>query len=221
MLRLLALLTAAAGILSPHLPQTYISGLSQIHPESPRVVLDVPMVYQAPFGIWDRIHEDTCEEASALMVKTYLEKKSELTPAEMDSELLKMVDYENETFGRFESTSIREVAQMLRDVYGIETEMVAVESARDIRREIIAGRPVIVPAAGKLLGNPHFRGGGPVYHMFVIKGFEGDDFITNEPGTRHGLDLRYSRDTVMKALHDYNNYDVMTGKKVVLVPKVE
>lgn len=219
MFKLFALLTAAASLLAAHLPADHDPGLSQINPETPRLVLDVPMVYQAPFGVWDRTHEDTCEEASALMIKSYLDGVTELTPSQMDQHLLKMVDYQMDTLGRFESTSIREVADMMKDMYGIDTEMILVDSARDIRRQIILGKPVIVPAAGKMLGNPYFRNGGPLYHMFVIKGFDGDDFIANEPGTRHGLDLRYSQKTVMKALHDYNDYRVDTGKKVILVPK--
>jgi hypothetical protein len=212
MFKLFNLLAIATALLAPTVPAPPSA------PVPDRVELPVPMVFQAPFGVWDRIHADTCEEASLLMVVSYLDGVAELTPEEMDEAMLEMVDYQVEKLGRFESTSAREVAAMAADLFGVELETVEVQSARDLRRQLIMGRPIILPAAGKLLGNPHFQNGGPVYHMLVVKGFDGDEFIVQEPGTRFGEDYRYSAETLIAAVHDYNNYRVETGKKIVLVP---
>ena len=66
-----------------------------------------------------------------------------------------------------------------------------------------AGRPVIVPLAGRLLGNPYYTQPGPVYHMLVVKGIaENGDIITNDVGTRHGRNLTYAPDVFLNAMHD-------------------
>jgi hypothetical protein len=75
-----------------------------------------------------------------------------------------------------------------------------------------------VPADGKKLDNPNFKNGGPVYHMLVIKGFTGDKFITNDPGTRLGADFIYTQSNLMYSLADWDeNKNAATGGKVGLV----
>jgi hypothetical protein len=44
-----------------------------------KILISVPFASQAPFAVWDEIHEEACEEASLVMVKYYLDKKA-LTP---------------------------------------------------------------------------------------------------------------------------------------------
>jgi len=87
----------------------------------------------------------------------------------------------------------------------------------DIKRQLVAGRPVIVPSAGRLLGNPFYNQPGPIYHMLVLRGYTKTKFITNDPGTRRGEGYQYSFDVVMQAMRDWNNGDVLNGRKVVLV----
>ncbi|KKR45570.1 MAG: hypothetical protein UT82_C0026G0013, partial [Parcubacteria group bacterium GW2011_GWB1_40_14] len=87
-----------------------------------------------------------------------------------------------------------------------------------IKRELAAGNPIIVPAAGRELGNPYFTSPGPLYHMLVIRGYTSDDkFITNDPGTRRGEEYTYKFDILMNAIHDWNGGDVINGKKVIIV----
>ena len=38
---------------------------------------------------------------------------------------------------------------------------------RQIKEFLMAGKLVIVPAAGRQLGNPYYKAPGPVYHMLV------------------------------------------------------
>ncbi len=86
-----------------------------------------------------------------------------------------------------------------------------------IKNSIAKGNPVLVVADGKVLPNPHFRNGGPVYHALVIKGYDGENFITNDPGTQFGESFKYKYDDLMNAIHDWNDGDVKEGRKVVLV----
>ena len=65
----------------------------------------------------------------------------------------------------------------------------------DIKNTVLRYRPVIVPVSGKLLQNPQFLRGGPVYHTVLVIGYDDRDetFITHEPGTRFGKRYRYDQ----------------------------
>jgi len=63
---------------------------------------------------------------------------------------------------------------------------------------------VIFLARGAGLRNPFFAA-DPPYHTVVIVGYDDtrQQFITHEPGTRRGLDFRYSYATLMAAMADF------------------
>jgi len=178
------------------------------------------MVYQAPFSIWDALHEDACEEAAWLMIDAFMDGETELTREEMDRRILDVVDHEMRTLGYFENTDADLSVAIMRDYLGLTgAAVVPVDSIEDIKRELAAGRPVIIPASGKELKNPNFRGGGPAYHMLVAKGYKPGWIITNDPGTRKGADYVYDEKTLWEAVHDWNGGDVPNGRKVVIVVK--
>lgn len=181
--------------------------------------LAVPFTTQAPFANWVEPYEDGCEEASSAMVDYYYAGKSFTTPAVADSELKALFAWEDATFGTNKDTDAEQVAQMLREHYGFRKVAVRYDfSAEDLRSELRAGRPVIVPAYGKALKNPNFKNGGPTYHMLVVKGYLGTgSFITNDPGTRNGADYVYGADLFMSALHDWNGGDVQDGRRAMIV----
>jgi len=181
--------------------------------------LRVPFVLQAPFKIWDEIHEDACEEASVLMLQAYVKGEKSLTLDEMDARILGMVDFQIANYGDYKSTDVEATAKIMRDHLKLERVVVLpIATANDIRTQIAKGRPVVIPAAGRLLFNPNFRHGGPLYHMLVVKGYTADgNFVTNDPGTRLGADYIYAEDVLMNAIHDYNGGDVLNGKKMMIV----
>ena len=182
--------------------------------------LKIPFVPQAPFKIWDTMHEDTCEEASILMVRAFLNNETTLAAAEAERRLQDLVDYQIKKYGDFKSTDADRTAKIMVDYLHIQTaNVVPLVTADDIRREITAGRPVIVPTSGKALHNPNFKNGGPLYHMLVIKGYTPGKFVTNDPGTRLGAEYVYDEDVLMNAAHDWNNGDVSHGAKVMIVLK--
>lgn len=192
----------------------------QLPASSFQLNLKVPFTVQAPYANWDDLHNEGCEEASAIMLKAYYDGEAEITPEEAEERILALADWETETFGYHLDTSAEEVARVLREYFGLpRAQAVTVTSIDDIKASIASGHPVIVPAYGRALGNPNFRGEGPLYHMLVIKGYTDTKFITNDPGTKRGADFTYDFDTIWNALHDWNGGDVENGAKMVVMVK--
>ncbi|MBT6818855.1 MAG: hypothetical protein HOA57_00505 [Candidatus Magasanikbacteria bacterium] len=90
-------------------------------------------------------------------------------------------------------------------------------SVEEIKEFVASGNPVLILAYGKDLPNTHFSGDGPEYHALIIRGYDEDEFITNDPGTQFGENFKYKYETLMNAIHDWNDSNVREGKKVVLV----
>jgi hypothetical protein len=184
-----------------------------------KVLLDVPFTVQAPFANWDALHEETCEEASLMMVRYFRAKESFGSPQAVDDELKALVAWETGRGYTYDVT-VRELLRIARDYYSMTSGRVIVDpSLEQIKTELSQGRPVILPAAGRLLENPNFTAGGPPYHMLVIRGYDKDGFITNDPGTRRGEGFRYSFANLMDAMHDWsgNKATITSGAKAVLV----
>ena len=182
--------------------------------------LDVPFTPQAPHANWDLPYQEACEEASLLMVARYKNGNIINSPEDADLEIRKLVEFQNNFFGDYKDTTAEETAEIARIYYGFEnTEVVYDFTAEDIKKELMAGHPVIVPAAGRQLPNPYFRSPGPLYHMLVIRGYTPDRFITNDPGTKRGEEFVYKYADLLNAVHDWNNGDVENGRKVMIVVK--
>jgi hypothetical protein len=182
--------------------------------------LAVPFTVQAPLGNWDKVHEDTCEEAAALMVDGFYDGKKSFGAQEAEDELMKIVEWEKKYFGFFEDTTAAQTGTMAEKYFGYKTtKLIKDPTVEDIKREVFAGHPVIVPANGQQLGNPYFTPPGPIYHMLVIRGWTtGNKFIANDAGTKHGNGYVYDESVIMNAMHDWvQATKSATGAKVVLV----
>ncbi|MDP2789631.1 MAG: C39 family peptidase [bacterium] len=181
--------------------------------------LAVPFVLQAPTANWDAVHNETCEEASVLTVHFYWTKVKSFSAPQVETQYSKMIAYENKTFGDFKDTTAVQTAKMIKDLYKYKrVDVLPMKSINDAKPHVLAGRPVIIPAAGKLLKNPNFKNGGPLYHMLVVRGWLKDGrIITNDPGTRKGNGYVYSASTLWNAIHDWNGGNVTAGKKVMIV----
>lgn len=190
-------------------------------PEMPlEINLDVPFAPQAPFANWNLPYQEACEEASAILVhKFYAGEK--LTPAIMDQEILKLVEWQKKRFGYYEHTTAEEVGIIMSEYFGHKNVEVRYDiNIEDIKKEISKGYPVIIPAAGRLLYNPYFRQPGPIYHMLVVKGFLKDGrLITNDVGTKRGHNFIYDPDVFLNAIHDWNAGDMEKGRKAMIVVK--
>ncbi len=181
--------------------------------------LNVPFVQQAPTANWDAVHEEMCEEAAALTVHYFWQGVSSPIAPQIETQFSTIMAYENTTFGDYKDTTAAQTAQFINAVWGYKrVEVVPMHSLEDAQQQVFAGRPVIIPSAGKLLENPNFKNGGPLYHNLVIRGWLQDGrIITNDPGTRKGNGYVYDADVLWNAIHDWNGGDVTNGAKVMIV----
>ena len=180
----------------------------------------VPFTPQAPYAVWDPLHDDACEEASLIMFSAFYKNKKSWSKEEAELAIQDLVKWEQEKYGYFEDTTSEQGMEMLEKFFKLSGAKVIYDiTIDDIKKALAQGKPVVVPAAGKLLKNPYFRGGGPLYHMLIIKGYTKDGrFITNDPGTRRGADFTYDMDALYNAIHDWReDRDILQGRKVMII----
>jgi hypothetical protein len=179
--------------------------------------LSVPFTPQAPFANWSLPYKESCEEASLLMVYYFFQDKS-LTPDLARVEIDDLVAWQLSNYGSHRDLSARETGELARAYWGVDFEVVEDLTVDKIMSYLSVGYPVIVPAVGRELNNPHFRQPGPLYHMLVIKGYTKDKFITNDPGTRYGADYLYAKEELLAAVHDWTG-ERPDGHKIGLIIK--
>ncbi len=183
--------------------------------------LAVPFTPQAPHADWGEPYKESCEEASVYMVERYYEGEPEglIEAGKADEAIQTIVAFEHELFGYYEDTTAEQTGVFAELMFGRTYELIEDPSVDDLKSHLVQGRPVIIPAAGRLLNNPHFTAPGPIYHMLVVRGYtEAGQFIVNDPGTYRGEAYLYDFDTLLYAMHDWNGGDEITdGRKVALV----
>lgn len=180
-------------------------------------MIHVPFSPQAPFALWDPLHEEACEEMSLIMVERYW-RHARISAEEAELELQKLIAWETE-HGYGHDVTMEQLAEIARRYYGLQATVEANITKERLRQLISEGKPVILPAAGRMLGNPYFSGDGPWYHAIVLVGYEGNTMVTNDPGTKRGMNFRYTADVILDAIHDWNGRkeDIGGGRKAVLV----
>lgn len=182
--------------------------------------LSLSFTSQAPEKNWEQPWQDACEEAAVLMMDAYY-REYKLTPLIAKDEILKMVAWEEQrSWDRsIEIEKIQTIFDEYLEYRKIEKKIKIVENptVQDIKSFLAHGQPVLAVADGKVLPNPHFQNGGPVYHALVIKGYTAEKFITDDPGTQFGENFQYTYTDLMDALRDWNGGDVKNGRRVVLV----
>lgn len=179
--------------------------------------IEIPFFSQAPQGNWDYPWQEACEEASILLVANAY-KAMNLNTDSFNSELLEIVDWEKDYFGAYEHSTVAQTMEMIDKIYGLETKVHENPTFGDIQEIIADGHLIVAPFAGKLLGNPYFRNGGPNYHMLVIKGYDANkmQIVTHDVGTRHGANYVYSWSVIENALHDWHDTDIELGAKKII-----
>jgi len=168
-----------------------------------RVKINVPFYSQSPFAIWDDLHNEACEEASLIMAESWA-KNEVLKKEDLDQRILDSVAWQEENWSGHFDLNVQEVVELANQYFGIEKiYYTSIDSLYDIKKELNEDNLVIIPTAGRLLGNPHYRGSGPAYHMLVVVGYNETEIITNDPGTREGESFSYSNDVFFNAIHDW------------------
>ncbi len=166
--------------------------------------LSVPFTPQAPDGIWMDPWEDACEEATIAMVDAFYAQKL-ITKDYAKNMIRRIIRLEMNLLGFHKDTNADQIVSTINNYFPWEARVVTNPTIEQIKAEIDAGQPMIVPVHGRSLKNPYFRNGGPDYHTIVIAGYDDGkkEFIVEEPGTRRGLDFRYPYDRIMNAMHDF------------------
>jgi len=181
------------------------------NPSPKKILYNVPFLSQAPTGKWyDARFQDGCEEASVLMAMRWIEGKT-ITAQEAEKEIIAISEFEQKTFGTFHDTSVQDtVEHIVKGYFKYDNANVQYDiTPGDIQKELEVGHLVIVPANGQVLDNPYYTPPGPDHHMVLIIGYDPatDEFITNDPGTRHGKSFRYPASTLGAAIRDYPTGD--------------
>lgn len=185
---------------------------------NPKKYLEVPYTVQAPYAKWDTYDEESCEEAALLMAHEYLEgneySQGIIPQAEARAELRQMIDFQVEQLGYEITTDLfPDQLKIFIESYwpGYTAKFFFDISANEIEKEIRKGNPLIIPVTAKLLGNPwyHYED----YHMLVVIGYQDDQFITNDPGTKRGEDWSYNQNVVLSAIEDSG------GEPLILIKK--
>lgn len=214
------ILTSPPIVFSPSIlpsSKVTITPADQVIPSS-YLIKNFPFQSQAPLGNWDALHEEACEEASLILVKYWQGGKS-ISAQTMEDEIQKMVSWEG-THGYSQDDTVAELAQIATDYYGMSKPKVQYSiTIDDIKKAISENHPVIIPAAGRLLGNPNFTAPGPIYHMVVVIGYSGNTIIVQDVGTRRGDNYEYNQTIFFNAIHDWagSKDNITSGRKAILV----
>ncbi len=182
------------------------------------LIKNFPFQSQAPLGNWDALHEEACEEASLILVKFWKDGK-QVSAQTMEDEIQKMVAWES-AHDYAQDASVQQMAQIAQDYYKMAKPSPEYDiTIADIKRAVSENHPVIIPAAGQLLGNPYFTPPGPVYHMMVVIGYSGNSIIVQDVGTRRGDHYQYNQEILLNAIHDWagSKDNVTSGRKAMLV----
>jgi len=196
---------------------------------------DVTFFSQAPTGSWELPYQEACEESSLILVSYFFQDKY-LDSEVMDAEIQRAVAWQEENFGTYSDTSVNEVMQMASEHFGLQGTVIEDVTEDILKSELTKGNVIVAPFAGRLLGNKYYSGDGPLYHMLVIRGYDRNEFITNDVGTQHGESFKYKYSTLINAIHDlplesdgtvYRPYEeldseetkeelMLTGKKLII-----
>lgn len=161
----------------------------------------VSFASQAPFGDWGMPYQEACEEASMITTVKYF-KKEPLDKTIMNDEILKVVKWETDNGYPIDLTAAQ-VVEVLDKYFGVKSHLDTTVTVDEVKKELVAGNLIILPLAGREIGNPNYTAPGPLYHMLVVRGYNKTDFITNDPGTRKGEAYHYKYNVLLNAVHDW------------------
>jgi len=183
----------------------------------PSLNLNVPFYSQAPLGNWGFPWQEACEEASMLLIaNTYFQHNWNAN--QFNDQILKMVDWQKKKFGYYESTTVNEMQTTLSEFLKLDSIVHENPTFEDIQTILNKGHLIVMPVAGKEVHNPNYKNGGPIYHVFMVKGYkENKKIITNDVGTRKGADYVYAWNVIENALHDHTTPIQNGAKKIIEV----
>jgi hypothetical protein len=185
-------------------------------PLPPSINLDIPFFPQAPDGNRNLPWAEACEEASIVLANYFIKNKP-LTRDQFRADLLALVDRQMALFGDYIHTTVEQTKQLYLNFYGGDSYILDNPTIHDMQAILAQWYVIVAPFAGRKLGNPHYSGQWPRYHMMIIKGYDDTHFYTNDVWTRRWENFRYTHAVIMEALHDLNYDNINKGAKRILV----
>jgi hypothetical protein len=169
------------------------------------VILQVPFSAQAPTNNWSR-NED-CEETSITMANAFVggNTQDKLPAAAAQNAINNLKSWEQINLGYNQNTGVDATTQMAEGAFNLKITQIQNFTEDDLKNALLNNHPILLPINAKLLQSPQYANGGPTYHMIVIRGFKGDTFIVNDPGTDSGDGNEYSFTILQNASADWNN----------------
>lgn len=186
-----------------------------------KVVLPVPFSSQAPTRNWNLPFLEACEETAILMIDYFYRGQTTMPKQEMVDKIYYLVNWQNQRFGFYDDTSMEDTGIMAQETMGYEPIVDRDVTPEKIKDYINKGMPVVLPVAGRELGNPYFKQPGPPYHVILIVGWENDEFIVHDMGSGSTKFWRYHQDHLMRINHDLtvDQYDIKNGERGMLILK--
>jgi hypothetical protein len=166
-----------------------------------KVELNVPYASQAPEGKWVSPWDESCEEATTIMVDAYYNGDATINTERIKKSIINMVAWETAKWKIFTDTDAAQTVQLISAKSGFIASIKRNPLLSDIKAEIANGRPVIfMHDMHKLYVEPDL---GDSYHVSVITGYDDatGEFIVNDPARPK---KRYSYEVLMNSLHDFN-----------------
>jgi len=209
------------GILVPVLLGLILAiSLVVVKPAMPlAVILQIPFTSQAPNGNWDR-NED-CEETSITMARAFLDGqvRADMTVTDAQRAINQLKSWENINIGYNKNTGAEATTKMAEGAFGLRVTQIIDYTENDLKNALAEGHPILLPINAKLLNNPKYLNGGPLYHMVVLRGYHKGKFIVNDPGTVTGKANEYTFEVLKNAAADWNQAtkSLVPNSKIALV----
>lgn len=182
---------------------------------------ETPFIPQAPFKIWDELHEEACEEAAILTAYYFSKNRSDLKMETIEKEIQALVAFQIKTLGKHKDLNVSEIAKLAEDFYQLKLTVLDNPTIKQLKEILSEKKIILVPTAGQVLANPNYTAPGPLYHAIVIIGYDDGtgQFITHDPGTRNGEKYHYSYQHLVDSIHDFpgKKENILQGAKRVLV----
>lgn len=196
-------------------------GVTAPAPKEPKLLnLPIPFTPQAPTGNWDLLHNEACEEASAIMTNAYLtgDRDTVIPATRVETEISDLTAWLDQRFNYHLNTTAEETAQMIEGFYGLKAKVFNDYTLQEIKDQLNLQHVVILPVNGRVIGNPNYKQPGPIYHMLVIRGYTATGLITNDSGTRLGQNYPYTFKTLYNAGADWDhNTDTIDQSKKIMI----
>lgn len=179
--------------------------------------LDVQFFPQAPYWKWHEPYDEACEEASVILAKNYIKWITQ-SKEEFNKELLELAEWEMSVFGDYKHTDVNQTARIIDKFFNIsDYKIIDKPSISDIKYELKEWNIIIAPLYGKGLWNPYYSWDWPDYHFIVIKWYTDKYFITHDVWTSRWEDYVYEIDTIIKNIHDWDDFLIPAWKPRIIV----